>query len=846
MCASNPVLAVGADILDKQVYLSIDANSPLEDALIEWGAAAGVTVMINTMTVNGRITEGLKGTLNARGALVTLLRGSGLSYKLDGTRVQIVPTSTIVRSNLERDTSYGSISTSSDIDTGSDRSSDVAAQESVSAQPEKSVESAPREKSYAEVVVTAQKREERLIDTPQSVTSLDTDELSKLGVEQIRDFADAVPGLTLNTFGAGESQITLRGVTSGVGDLSATTAIYVDEVPYGGGYTFFTLDSALFDLDRIEVLRGPQGTLYGASSMGGLIKYVTKQPDPTRFSGETQAGVSTTEYGGVSYNVAEVTNIPVLPDKLAVRASAFESHDGGYIDNTSLGQSNVNRSDIYGGRLDVLISPVDRLNIRITGFLQNTSRAGQANADYYFSGTPVSGSLHQQRLVPEPLNQHFRLVSSTANYDFGAATLTSISAYQTVRDDIFFDESGLLVPVLNQFFGLAYSTIQNKSFLGINKFTQEVRLSSKDTKLLEWVIGGFYSHQNATIGNVFFLHDVNGQPAPNNVDTLLSRSGIDEVAEFGDVTLHPTARFDITGGLRYSRTTSSSVADGGGILGAGATAPFLKSADHVVTYLGTARYHFTSDEMLYLRYATGYRPGGPNFVGKDLVTGQPLGPPTYQSDSLKSYEVGYKTDMLDHRLGVDLALYDIEWNNIQTTTNIEGFTVVVNAPGGARIRGSEFTLTGRPTDKLTLTGALAYQDAFLKDAEPNIGGNAGERLPNVPRFTIAVNGDYFFQTPAWQPRVGATLRYVDARWASYDNAGNVTGIPQYHLPDYTVMDLHGGVSIGRSDIQLYIRNVFDKRAQLSAVTEFAVNEFGPTEVAMVQPRTVGITLTTRF
>ncbi|MGH8176111.1 MAG: TonB-dependent receptor [Steroidobacter sp.] len=228
------------------------------------------------------------------------------------------------------------------------------------------------------VLVTAQKRQERLIDVPQSVSVLSARDLAKIGAFQFQDFANAAPGLSFQTAGAASTQITLRGVTTGF-DVGPTVGVYVDEVPYGSSSAFAlgaqaALDVGLFDIDRIEVLRGPQGTLYGASTMGGLLKYVSKRPDATDFDVNVQTGVSNTLEGDFNYNGAAVVNAPIVADKIAMRASGFYSRDAGYIDNLALVHERANRSDIYGGRIDLLFMPTEALSIRVGGFLQNVSR----------------------------------------------------------------------------------------------------------------------------------------------------------------------------------------------------------------------------------------------------------------------------------------------------------------------------------------------------------------------------------------------------------------------------------------------------------------------------------------
>jgi outer membrane receptor protein involved in Fe transport len=691
-----------------------------------------------------------------------------------------------------------------------------------------------------EVVVTAQKREERLIDVPQSVSVLSAADIARTGATQFRDFANTIPGLSFTTLGPGSTTIALRGVTTG-SNPGATVGIYVDEVPYGTSSNFalatdFSLDVGLFDLDRVEVLRGPQGTLYGASTMGGLLKYVTRQPDASRFGASVQTGLSQTEHGGLNYNLAASVNGPVVEDKFAIRASGFESRDGGYIDNVTRGDKDVNNSDIYGGRLDLLFAPTEALSIRVNGFLQNISRDGQALADYTFADTPVSGSLNQRRVLPETFDQRFRLASGTISYTLDQATLTSISSYQEAHGTSLNDRTASFLPAFNAAFG-PLSAVAVAVAGDTDKFTQEVRLASnRKGGPFEWVLGGFYTHEKSLNDGRIVGYDLSGQPIPNFIFRTVTPSRYEERAAFGDVTWWITTKFDVTGGLRYARNEQSFQQNGSGIAASG---PLARATDSVFTYLADARYHFTERATGYLRYATGYRPGGPNFIVRDPTTGQLIGSPTFNPDELRSYEAGFKSETQDRRFAVDVAAYYIDWSDIQITVSRGGLGAIDNAAGGASVRGGELALTVRPGAGFTASGAFAYTDATMSRGDPSLFAAKGERLPNVPRFTAALNADYSLPFGGWRPTIGAVLRYIGDRTATFN--ASPASRPQYRLPDYTTLDLHSDLTIGAVTAQLYVHNLFDERGELSAA-----NFRNPAGVSILQPRTVGISAAISF
>jgi iron complex outermembrane recepter protein len=779
---------------EQTITLNI-SEQPLGTALAEFAQKAGLQLAFYSEIGEGFRAPRLAGRFSRRAALDQLLAHTPLSYEfLDARTVAIraKEPSTAVPAELE------------------------------------------------EVVVTAQKRAERLIDTPQSVSVLSSEYLSRLGATQFRDYANTVPGLSFTTAGAGYTQISLRGVTAGV-DVGSTVGIYVDEVPYGSSSAFagghlYTLDVGLFDVERIEVLRGPQGTLYGASTMGGLIKYVTPVPDASRFGVDLQASLANTTSGDVSYNGAATVNAPLVPDKAALRASGFYSRDGGYIDNLARNEADVNSADIYGGRLDLAIEPNDALDIRLSAFLQNVSRNGDAIADYTLAGDPIDGHLDQRHVLPETLDQRFRLVSATIGYDLGSSALTSISSYQTMELDNVADLSLSFYPGFCAFINAACSAFAGHYETSIDKFTQEIRLASVGSREVEWLVGAFYTHESAQLQTGYLMRDLAGQPVANTLLSLSTPTKFDEYALFGDLTWHLTDAFDVTGGVRHARNEQDYTQNGGGLFGL--STPTRSASDRVSTYLLNARYRINERSTAYVRFATGYRPGGPNFVAP-VAPGQPAAPPTFDADELKSYEIGYRADTMDRRFGIDVAAYHIDWSDIHVNVVRGGFSAVENASGGATVRGAELTLSVRPVPAFNVTGTFAYQNGKLSEAEPELGAlTSGARLPNVPRFTGAFNADYELPLGTLRPTIGVTVRHVSERKASFDNSVSYL---QYTLPEYTMVDLRAGFTLGAVDTRLYVRNLFDEVAELSAL-----NWRGPAMPTIAQPRTIGVTASIHF
>jgi len=846
LCISVIGLAVADDVrasIQRPVNIPAEGLGP---ALQTLAKQRGFQVIYVTEELAGLRTQGVVGELTSEQALRMLLLGTGFTFRyVDDRTVTIVPI--VVNSNQSgaQSTSQLSAPAIENTPAWSDnpiRVAQVATQ--FAPQASAGTDAVPAESpstELSEIYVTAQKRQERLIDTPLSVSVLSADDLNRMQATQLSDFASTVPGLTLTTSGVGNTQISLRGATSFT--PNGTVAIYVDDVPYGSSSAFaaggtFAFDEALFDVARVEVLRGPQGTLYGASAVGGLLKYVSNAPDSSAFGATLQTGASATDGGGVSYRVSSTVNLPLITGELATRISGFESHEGGYVDNVTLGLKDVDRSNVYGGRLDTLFTPTDALSLRVTGFLQNISRDSNSLVDYGFDGEPLYGSLDQSRKMTEPFFQQFRLGSATLRYDWGPAALTAITSYQSVTTSELVDLTPTFVPLLTLLGEGNYGTAGATLGLSTDKFSQEIRLASNGSPTLEYLIGAFYTHEASSQAQDLLLTSVSGQPVPNDFYELDSPSLYKEWAVFVDLTYHITSQFDISGGIReshdsqtYTQNTISLPAFGGD------SSPTNSEGENVRTYLANARYRLTDNFTAYLRYATGYRPGGPNFFAVDPLTGKVIGDPTFGSDSLKSYEGGFKVQTADRRYNVDFATYYIDWSNIQITTTSDGYSAIANAPN-AHIQGLELTAGAHPTNSLSAGLAFAYQHAYLSEASSDLGGAEGERLPDVPRYSGTINADYTFTDSSLRPSVGSMVRYISDRTSSFGPLAN--GV-NYRVPGYATLDLRSSVVLRAIDLQLYAKNVFNKRGGISAGSGGTYEQ-----VSVIQPLTVGVSLSTHF
>jgi len=430
------------------------------------------------------------------------------------------------------------------------------------------------------------------------------------------------------------------------------------------------------------------------------------------------------------------------------------------------------------------------------------------------------------------------MISGKVTYDFGWASLTSVSAYQTTRMQYLEDISVRWVPLLQSLYKVSYYGVGLEEGDSTDKFTEELRLSSPGKGPLEWVVGLFYNDEKSDRSQDVIAYEALDQAAAPDPATFLSPTRYTEYAAFGDLTWHITSRFNVTGGLRYASDRQKYEQAGTGLI---KSEPQLRSTEDVVTYLANTRYQFNENTNAYFRYATGYRPGGPNFQVVNPTTGQVGGAPNFQADTLSSYEVGLKTETSDRTLGLDIDAYHVNWNNIQVLTSVGGLSAIVNAPGGARVDGAELAVTARPASFVELSGNAAYANARLKQADPALGASQGERMPNVPKFTAALNADFRLALPL-QPTVGGSVRWVGDRMASFDKSA---APPQYRLPAYAAADLHALVNLRSVSLQLYVHNLFDKRGELN-VPNTIVQANGPRPVSILEPRTVGVSAMVNF
>lgn len=717
-----------------------------------------------------------------------------------------------------------------------------------------------------EVVVTAEKRNESSRLVPASITALSGDTLERGGVTSYADIAARAPGFYVTSGTPGIGVLRIRGLSSSAG--GPLVAVMVNGVAIGSSATFArsslnALDLNPFDVERVEVLRGPQGTLYGANSIGGILSYVTKEPDLNDVEAAISAEMSHTRHGGLNNVVRGAVNLPLEAGQAAIRVSAYRDFQEGFLDNSRLGRDNINSGYVAGARGELLLRPEGApWSIRVGAIYQDVDR--NSTNEVVYSRKPfkqIGSSLDQPMRVPAAVQNELKQAYVVADWTTDGLEFVSTTSYAAISVEQLIDYSagdlvGLLDGVGKGAFGpavpLAPALPQPPQATLLyapqtHKFVQEFLLRSAGESNLKWMVGGYHTQEYAEQTQTVTALTPDYRPAPGLERalyfTLLSE--YTENAVFANGTYSITPKLDFTAGVRHSRISQTyrQLGEGASLQSINALLAMLgtkglpldtgdtRSKHSQTNYLFNLRYRFDGNSIVYVRAASGYRPGGPNVSGAGL-------PETFQPDSAWSYEIGTKLGFWQGRGTLDLAAYYIDWKDFQTLMAVGGISGFANA-NGATSQGVEAALTIVPTPGLTLTATTTYIDTALTHDEPAFGGKKGEAIPDTPKWGGSLLAEYTWELGNdWWATAGGVLRYVGEQKTGYSKS---TAVPPYTLEDYTLLDLTGSLERGRYRIGAYIRNVTDERPKLSVASLF-----GTPFVGVQRPRTAGISLTFRY
>ncbi|MDG5493845.1 TonB-dependent receptor [Niveispirillum sp. BGYR6] len=725
-----------------------------------------------------------------------------------------------------------------------------------------------------EIVVTAEKRSSTIQQTPISITAVTGDQLLKQGIADVARLATQTPGISIASSGPGRTQFNIRGL-SGNGGSSPTVGFYLDDVPVTPPASQIAaagkvqIDPTLYDLARVEVLRGPQGTLYGASSMGGTIRLITNGPQMNNFHAKAQGELSSTKGGGTNYSGNVMLNIPLVDDKLAVRLVGTDRHNDGFIDRVILNNfplpqgndrgnvlaapvarviENDNSDRLRAFRGTLLFTPTENLTIEPAIFHQKLTTSGLSAIDM----PPGRMAHYQPTDVNELSSQRFDAYSLRLKYDIGGVSLQSITSVLRLGSFIKEDDAE------SQFFafgplgktGLAadnYTTERHSS----RQINEEFRVSSNYDSPLQWLAGAYYSKYRDDLYIRNTVDDLIPVFGTNNAFTDEERDTLKQKALFGEANYQFLPEWKLTLGLRYFTYRFSYTQNATGL--AAQTGLFSGTArDSGLTPKATLTYTPDRDLLVYATASEGFRPGGPNLPiptsgaidctnsFKELgLKGQP---PTFGPDRVWNYELGQKAKLFDGKVTFNSALYYIDWTDIQQQTTLScGYNFTANS-GRAYSKGAEAEMSARLGWGFTLQQSVGYTRSAL--TRISLPGNSplDQQLPDVPRWTATTALEYaddISDDLSLSARV--SNRYIGGQY-------NYSAVPASltRKPSYDILDARISVSGDSWTASLFVDNITNRRAIVGINRSQAQNNPYFARAFINRPRTFGLSIETEF
>ncbi len=692
-----------------------------------------------------------------------------------------------------------------------------------------------------EVVVTAERRAQDIQDVPVSVSVVSATDLEQFHATQLADLEGYVAGLQINSAGSpGQTQISIRGIAplSGGG---ATVGTYIGDIPVGSTPLYergaqYAVDLLPYDVERIEVLKGPQGTLYGAGAVGGVLKYVLTSPDLSRFEGRLGGNVSAIAgAANLSGGARAMINGPLIPNELGITASYAVEHTAGYIDNALTQQPGENADQQESGRLGFLWHPGSTVDVRLGALFQRIrSRGNTEVALNPVTFKPLLGPRQDNNYVGQPFEGELQLYDLSVDWDLGWSHLLSATGFS--------DHSSRLVTDTTRFYGPLFPLLgfpAGISTFGLTldtrKFTQEFRLSSPTGIPVEWLAGAFYTHERNGNSQIVTAQDFSGAPLVGLDPPALAFShyGYSEYAAYGTLTYHLNSRWSLSAGLRWAEDQQSKAVASSGAFVGDSSSTFAEATGSAWTYSVAPRVRISANVMAYARIASGYEAGAPNVP-------LPGVPPKVDPDRLTSYEIGVKSVFWNHRATVDLTAFDLQWRNIQVSGSTPSGVGYLTNGGTARSRGFEGNVGLQPLDRLVINLNAAFTDARITQDIPSVGGLSGDRLPFIPRWSASLRASYTQPISAgWNGHLVVGVRFVTDRYAT----GPFT-LDTFEVHGYHAVDLRADVANKLWKVGLFATNVGNTRAYstYNPIVNLATGEITQVEGLLIEPRTVGLTI----
>ncbi len=723
-----------------------------------------------------------------------------------------------------------------------------------------------------EVIVTAQRRSEKMQEVPISMSAISGATLENLGAKDFNDYAGSIPNLAISTgsgaggngssFGVSSTRaVAIRGVAG-----NNTTAFYLNDTPVP-----LSLDPRAVDIERIEVLRGPQGTLFGAGSMGGTVRLVTREPNPDAFSAHIQAEGSHVNKGGGGYSADGTVNLPLMQGNMGLRMSAFSSFDPGLYTRTwggpqdprspSLpyppgGPPSVGSKDHVGAEqntgfsasLGIMPKSLEGLTVTPMFMYQHSKTNGYPLADYepdYFTQTRPFD-------VPESVEDTWSFAGLTAKQDTKYGRFVASGTYFYRRAQDIEDTSDINALY---FWGIPYYVpAPLLNILYTKTYTQEVRFESSLSGPIQFVFGYFHSHSDRRFFEIYNspgLDEATGGALGTDLQYTQNTPNTDrQKAWFIDTTIKLTDKLQVSAGLRRAYLDHEGAYTADGPLNGGPSGPpdtWARDGEHQNAPRFTAKYQFTPNQMLYASAAKGFRIGGtnsfvPSICDDDLANLGLKNGEAFKSDSLWSYEVGSKNAFADNRIRSRVAAYRINWKGIQQTVFLPCTFIITANSGAATSKGAEVEVDMAVIDHLTLNLAVGYEDARITEATVASRTVVGQTLTGVPKWSGSATAQYSIPLGARNAFIRGQWEFTGAR-KSFTNVAPPDGRA---LGSYSTLNLRGGVEQGPWELTVFANNVFDKRGVIGDLLPEGAELEGRPKWFVVRPRTIGVALRRQF
>jgi iron complex outermembrane recepter protein len=744
-----------------------------------------------------------------------------------------------------------------------------------------------------DIVVTATKRSSTVQSTPISISAITGQDLLDRGLTDFTALAQTVPGVSMRTSGPGQTEFEMRGMSSAGGN-SSTVGFYFGDAPLTAPAAAFNgkvvIDPNLYDLDRVEVLRGPQGTLYGSGSMGGTIRVIPSAPDPSAFDASAQTTASHTDGGGLNHAENGMLNLPFASGTAALRLVASESHDSGWIDRIVLADGafpaetdgNLKRGNVAGApvaadfrgvndekltsvRASLLWKPTEALDITPSVLYQRIRQDGLSDID----SDPGTNAFYQPFNTPEPFSDRFTLGSLNVQYHFNAFDLTSTTARWVREEDLRQDGTeeiqwALSGPSAPFPFYVSQGGIGPTSPTPLEsdpsgQTSEEIRLTSTGPSKFKWLVGYYYGDFGSSTNLTVLVPGAAPVFGTQNAFTQHQTTKILQNAVFGEVSYAFTTQWKLTAGLRrFTYDSSLANAASGVFSSTGSDAVALSATgerDQGVTPKFDLSYEIDKNLLLYATISKGFRPGGAN---QPIPTAGQLGdvceadlqanhatttfvaaPGAFAPDTVWSYEAGEKYKGLDGRLTINGAAYFEKWNGVQQNIPLAcGFPYTDNT-GDVHIYGTELELNALLVPGLILSANAGYSHARFVVGSLEAGVTSGTRVQNVPDLTSSVA--LSFHHPL-NEQLSFTSRIENTFVGSRTDVTYAVN----NLPSYDLTDVRLGLDGSHWSAIAFAKNVFNKRALLGDATQISINLPLYNRIAVNQPLTVGVDLSYHF